>query len=243
MNENGGVLEIGLSSVFLAERQAAEYHDLSEGAYVKVTVSDTGTGIDPRSIEHIFEPFFTTKEFGKGTGMGLAVAHGIVKSCGGDIRVRSQPGKGTTVDILLPELRDTPLEAAPEPPPLPTGTERILLVDDEKMLLDVGQSMLKSLGYQPTVMLSSKSALEWFQKDPGGFDLVITDMTMPHMTGDRLALQLMRIRPGIPIIMATGYNEKISEENVQALGIKALIMKPFNRREIAQTIRSVLDGA
>jgi CheY-like chemotaxis protein len=111
------------------------------------------------------------------------------------------------------------------------------------MLLDVGQSMLKSLGYQPTVMLSSKSALEWFQKDPGGFDLVITDMTMPHMTGDRLALQLMRIRPGIPIIMATGYNEKISEENVRALGIKALIMKPFNRREIAQTIRSVLDGA
>ncbi len=111
------------------------------------------------------------------------------------------------------------------------------------MLLDVGQSMLKSLGYQPTVMLSSKSALEWFQKDPDCFDLVITDMTMPHMTGDKLAEKLMRIRPGIPVIIATGYNEKISEEIVRALGIKALIMKPFNRREISQTIRSVLDGA
>ncbi len=242
MSENGGVLEIGLSSVFLAERQAADYHDLPEGAYVKVTVSDTGTGIDPHFIDRIFEPFFTTKEFGKGTGMGLAVAHGIVKSCGGDIWVRSNPGKGTTFDVLLPELTDAALEAAPEPPPLLTGTERILLVDDEKMLLDVGQSMLKSLGYQPTVMLSSKSALEWFQKDPDCFDLVITDMTMPHMTGDKLAEKLMHIRPGIPVIMATGYNEKISEEIVRALGIKALIMKPFNRREISQTIRSVLDS-
>lgn len=243
MSENGGVLEIGLSSVFLAERQEADAHDLPEGAYVKVTVSDTGTGIDPRYIEHIFEPFFTTKEFGKGTGMGLAVVHGIVKSCGGDIRVRSQPGSGATFDVLLPELQDAIMEAPPEPPPLLTGTERILLVDDEKMLLDVGQSMLKSLGYTPIVMLSSTSALEWFQKDPDGFDLVITDMTMPHMTGDRLAQKLMRIRPGIPIIIATGYNEKISEETVRELGIKALVMKPFNRREMSQTIRSVLDSS
>jgi PAS domain S-box-containing protein len=243
MSENGGVLEIGLSSVFLAEGQTAGYHNVPGGAYVQVTVSDTGTGIDPNYIDRIFEPFFTTKEFGKGTGMGLAVAHGIVKSCGGDIRVRSLTGTGTTFDVLLPELPDAAMEAAPEPPPLLMGTERILLVDDEKMLLDVGQSMLQSLGYKPTIMLSSKSALEWFQRDPGGFDLVITDMTMPHMTGDKLAQKLMRIRPGIPVIMATGYNEKISEETVRELGIRALVMKPFNRREMSQIIRSVLDGA
>ena len=159
-------------------------------------------------IDRIFDPFFTTKELGKGTGMGLAVVHGIIKSCGGDIRVRSLPGTGTTFDVLFPELSDAVMDATPSPPPLLTGTERILLVDDEKMLLDVGQRMLKSLGYTPTVMLSSKSALEWFQKDPGGFDLVITDMTMPHMTGDKLAQKLMQIRPSLPVIIATGYHKR-----------------------------------
>jgi len=242
MSENGGVLGIRVEPFFSDTRHMPLHHGPGCGAYVKITVSDTGVGIDPRNIDRIFEPFFTTKGIGKGTGMGLAVAHGIVKSHGGEILVRSEPGKGSTFEVLLPQLPDGGLSGGSETSRPARGTERILFVDDEEMLLDLGRSMLKSLGYTPTVTHSSPDALKLFKKNPFGFDLVITDMTMPQMTGYILAGELIRIRPGIPVIIATGYSEKISEETARELGVRALVMKPLNRLELAQAIRTALDS-
>jgi len=242
MSKNGGALVIGVQPVFLDAPPLSGYPGLGCGAYVKISVSDTGAGIDPQNMDRIFEPFFTTKKLGKGTGMGLAVVHGIVKSHGGEMLVESEPGRGSTFEVLLPQIPDAALDGSSETSRTLKGTERILLVDDEKMLLDFGQSMLKSLGYKPTVAHSSPGALKLFKKDPFGFDLVITDMTMPQMTGDILTGKLMRIRPDLPVIIATGYSEKISEETARELGVKALVMKPLNRRELAQTIRTVLDN-
>jgi CheY-like chemotaxis protein/anti-sigma regulatory factor (Ser/Thr protein kinase) len=240
MSDTGGVIEISLDAVFLDERQATAYADLSHGAYLKVSVRDTGTGIDPESIPRIFEPFFTTKEAGRGTGMGLAVVHGIVKSHGGEILVESKPGKGSTFHVLLPRIESAAAKSAGAEKPVPTGTGRILLVDDEKALVDMWQEQFKALGYRVVAKQSGRDALKAFQKEPGGFDLVITDMTMPHMPGDALAKKILAIRPDMPIILCTGFSEKISREKAKDLGVKALVMKPVPVREIAKTIRAVL---
>ena len=240
MSETGGVIEISLDAVFLDERQATEYADLSHGAYLKLSVRDTGSGIAPESIPRIFEPFFTTKQVGQGTGMGLAVVHGIIKSHGGEILVESKTGKGSTFHVLLPQIEAAAVKSSVEEKPAPTGTERILLVDDEKTLVDVWRKQFESLGYSVAAKQSGRDALKAFQKEPGGFDLVITDMTMPHMSGDVLAKKILEIRPDMPIIMCTGFSEKISKEKVKKLGIRALVMKPVPLREIAKTIRNVL---
>ncbi len=227
MSETGGVIEISLDAVFLDERQATGYADLSRGAYLKLSVRDTGAGIAPESIPRIFEPFFTTKEAGRGTGMGLAVVHGIIKSHGGEILVESKPGKGSTFHVLLPRVDAAAVKISGEEKPVPTGTERILLVDDEKILVDVWQEQFRSLGYSVVAKQSGRDALKAFQKEPDSFDLVITDMTMPHMTGDVLAKKILDIRPDMPIIMCTGFSENISRERVKELGVKALVMKPM----------------
>jgi PAS domain S-box-containing protein len=241
MRENGGLLEVNLQEVSLDRSDLVQHPELTPGPYVVLTVRDTGCGIDQAIIGRIFEPFYTTKEVGEGTGMGLAVVHGIVKSCGGEITVASRPGEGTTFTILLPKITGEVAMAAAVPAPLPTGNESILFVDDEAMLVNLTREMLKKLGYQVVVQTSSLEALKIFQAQPEKFDLVITDQTMPHMTGLQLAQEFRHLRPDIPIILCTGYSEKVSLQNIKAAGINDLLMKPFVMRNLAETIRKVLD--
>ncbi len=241
MHEQGGLLEIHLSPVALTDRDAVRYHDLTPGPYVELKISDTGTGIDSSILPRIFEPFFTTKEKEKGTGMGLAVVHGIVKDHGGDLIVESQPGKGTAFTILLPQ---TIAELGTEEDvfaKVQTGSESILFVDDEKTLMDLGKKMLESLGYTVTAKNSSIEALETFQQTPDKFDMVITDQTMPHMTGYDLAKRILEVKPEIPVVLCTGYSETVTPEKAEACGIKALMYKPISKKEIARTVREVLN--
>jgi PAS domain S-box-containing protein len=242
MREKGGILEIRLADVDISSDGAASHLELDPGPYVKLTVRDTGHGMDRATMERIFDPFFTTKKPGEGTGMGLAVAHGIVKSCVGAIVVDSEPGKGTVFEVFLPRIEGDFLPETDLAAPMATGNERILFVDDEEDLVDMAQQMLERLGYSVVATTNSLEALEVFEAEPDQFALVITDQTMPHMTGADLAKELMRIRPDIPIILCTGFSEVINAEEAKTLGIREFIMKPFATREIAEITRHVLDG-
>ena len=240
MRETGGVLEVSLTADALDPAVAARHPDLPPGRYLRLRVRDTGTGIAPDSIERIFDPFFTTKA--EGTGMGLSVVHGIVKGCGGTIALESELGVGSTFDVYLPAIEIT-AEAAPasEPPPR-VGTERILFVDDEAIQVDVNQQVLSRLGYRVTAFTDSLEACTYFSRNPDAFDLVITDMTMPGMTGEVLARRLMAIRPDIPVILCTGYSEVMTKEKAEALGIRGFALKPIILRELSRILREVLDG-
>lgn len=242
MEENGGTLEVILTNENLDSESADAFPDLEPGRYVKLSVRDTGYGIEPQFMDKVFEPYFTTKEVGKGTGMGLSLVHGIVKSYGGAVTVQSEVGKGTSFHVYLPLVEEDMevLETAQDSVQLPTGTERILFVDDEKIAVDTLQPMLENLGYQLTARTSSIEALELFRKKPDAFDLVITDMTMPNMTGKDLAKELMKIRSNIPIILCTGFSEKIDERRAREMGISTFVMKPIVMRQMANTIREVL---
>jgi PAS domain S-box-containing protein len=242
MDETGGVLEVSLQEVSLDRTAGSPDLDLASGPYMKLTVRDTGKGMPPEVKGRMFEPYFTTKELGRGTGLGLSVVHGIVKSHGGAITCTSIPREGTTFEVYLPKIRseETRLEYEEEKP-LPLGHERILFIDDEQSLANLATKMLSSRGYRVDARTSSIEALELFRKDPGRFDLVITDMTMPGMTGDRLAQELLIIRPGIPVILCTGYNEHITEERTREIGIRRFILKPLDMRSLTETIRKVLD--
>ena len=193
---------------------------------VRLKVSDTGCGMDKEVMERIFDPYFTTKEKGRGTGLGLSVVHGIVKSYGGAITVYSRPGKGSTFKVYIPAIQKEAVEEKDETEPLPAGHELILFIDDELAIVDIVRQMLERLGYAVDARTRSLEALELFRAKPDHFDLVITDMTMPNMTGDRLALKLMKIRPDIPIILCTGFSEKITEAKAKGMGIRKFIMKP-----------------
>ena len=242
MEENGGTLEVNLKNENFDPESSEESHNLEPGRYVKLTVKDTGQGIEPEIIDKIFDPYFTTKDVDKGTGIGLALVHGIVKNYGGIITVKSEVGKGTAFHVYLPlaeEEADVP-EPGNDSVELPTGSERILFVDDEKMAVDIIQSMLEKLGYKVTARTSSIEALEAFRNNPQGFDLVITDMTMPNMTGKDLAKEMMTIRSDIPIILCTGFSEQIDEVKAKEMGI-SYVMKPIVLSQIAKTIREVLD--
>jgi CheY-like chemotaxis protein len=241
MREKGGALEVGLEDVDLDADAPVQYPDLKPGPHVRLTVSDTGHGLDPAVMERIFDPYFTTKDKGVGTGLGLAVVHGIVKSHGGTITVYSEVGKGTTFHVLFPRIESVDAEETEVLEPLPKGDERILFVDDEEALVKIGQQMLERLAYEVVPRTSSIEALEAFRAQPDKFDLVITDQTMPNMTGEMLAKELMGIRPDIPIILCTGYSELISKERAKAMGIREYVMKPLVIRELATTIRKVLD--
>jgi PAS domain S-box-containing protein len=242
MREDGGVLEVTLAEVDIDSSVLDSNLDLNPGPYLGLTVSDTGHGMERVVTERIFEPYFTTKGMGEGTGMGLSVVHGIVKSYGGDIRVYSEPGKGTTFHVYLPRIATSAI--APETvsaEPAPRGKERILFVDDEVQIVHMMREMLERLGYHVTARTSSVEALEAFRAQPEKFDLVITDQTMPNMTGVELSKELMRIRPNIPIILCTGFSEVISEEEAKAIGIRDYVMKPVVQTQIANRIRQVLN--
>jgi len=240
MEETGGLLTIGLSPIHLDSYAAGQHGDLQPGPYVRLTVSDTGMGMAPEILDKIFDPYFTTKEAGKGTGLGLAVLHGIVQNHGGAIKVYSEPAKGTTFHIYFPRVETSaegPMPGATEDP-LPLGKgEHIFLIDDEPALLEIGKQMLEHLGYQVTVRTSSIEALGLFSSQPSRFHLVITDMTMPHMTGEKLAGEILRIRPGLPIILCTGFSEHVTEAKVKALGIREFLMKPLTLKDLAKAVR------
>ena len=241
MRQKGGVLGVTLKAVNLDDHSVRAYAGIEPGPYVRLNVKDTGTGISRDVIGRIFEPFFTTKESGSGTGMGLAVVHGIVKSLKGDIKVYSEPGKGTVFTVLLPRVQEEDADRDMMLLSAPRGHERVLLVDDEAMLLDVGKQILNSLDYHVTAVSSPVEALELFGKNPAAFDLVISDQTMPQLTGYELAQHLMKIRKDVPVILCTGYSDLVTAESAIAGGIKAFVTKPLNRLAIAETMRKVLD--
>lgn len=247
MRESGGVLEVKLAEVELDEDSAAGYNDAAPGRYLRLTVSDTGHGIVPDIIKRIFDPYFTTKNPGEGTGMGLAVIHGIVKSLDGEITVSSEPGSGTTFHVILPASRDAEetydVEGLKEESDVPRGkNERILLVDDEYLLVNVGQRLLEMIGYRVATATNGFEALAAFQEEPGEFDIVITDFTMPRMTGVQLSKKLLDIRPDIPIILCTGFSESVTADQAIKLGIRKLLFKPIDRDTMAHAIRDVLSG-
>jgi CheY-like chemotaxis protein len=211
--------------------------------YLSITVSDTGVGIEPHIINSIFDPYFTTKPFGEGSGMGLAVVHGLVKSYNGKITVKSEPGKGAGFTVHFPITKSDQILQPYGPEYLPSGTEKLLLVDDEDAIANIYGLSLKRLGYRITTRTSAVEALDLFRAKPKDFDLVITDMTMPVMTGEVLAAELMAIRPEIPVIVSTGYSKRISESQAKQNGIKALVIKPIIKADLAKTVRRVLDEA
>ncbi|MCP3954060.1 MAG: PAS domain S-box protein [Desulfobacterales bacterium] len=241
MEAEGGELEIALEQVDL-DAQDVTNLNLEPGPYACIRVADTGVGMDKDVARKIFDPFFTTKKQGKGTGMGLAVVHGSVHNAGGAIRVNSAPGRGTECNVYLPVVKSTVDErTAHVAQPLPGGTERILLVDDEQAIVFMVKQTLARLGYQVTAFTDSLEALEAFRAGPDRFDVVITDLAMPKMSGDRLVAELNAVRPGIPILLCTGFSEKIPADKTAAMGITTLLMKPIVRKDLAEKIRAVLD--
>ena len=241
MEDQGGVLEVGLIDVAVDSNFITTAENLKPGDYIKLWVSDTGTGISPDIIESIFEPYFTTKAPGEGTGMGLAMVHGIIDSYGGEVLVESGPGRGTVFTVYLPIVKKRDRSRLYRRESLPAGGERILFVDDEPPIAKMGGMILERLGYRVTVRTSSVEALGLFRSRPDDFDLVITDMTMPNKTGDKLAAELMLIRPDIPIILCTGYSKKISDDRAAGIGINAFVYKPVAKADLALTVRKVLD--
>jgi CheY-like chemotaxis protein len=241
MREKGGILGIELGDVSVSPSDANPYA-IEPGLYVKLLVRDTGTGIPAHVKDRIFDPFFTTKGVGEGTGLGLSVVMGIVKQSGGYITVESEPGKGSTFVVYFPRVTGEPVaHAAGVEEALPTGYERILFVDDEEALIEMGEEILAELGYDVTSRMNSREALALFRLDPSCFDLVITDQTMPEMTGIDLAKEVLTIRADMPIIVCTGFSHLVDADKARAAGIKAFAMKPLTKKEIARTVRKVLD--
>ena len=242
MENNGGRLEIGLKTVEIGPDSDVKT-GLPPGRYVDLYVSDTGTGIEEKIMGRIFDPYFTTKGTGKGTGLGLAVSYGIVKKHGGQIQAVSSPGRGSTFHVYLPVMKTRFVEQAREENTiLRGGSEHILFVDDEYEIVSSIVPMLERLGYRVSARTGSIDALEDFRKEPDGFDLLVTDMTMPNMTGVQLVGEVHRIRPDLPVILCTGFSHQINEENAGQLGINAFVMKPLVRDQLASLIRRILDG-
>ncbi|MBM4329748.1 MAG: response regulator [Deltaproteobacteria bacterium] len=243
MGENGGVLEVSLTNLEMGANTAGQNTDVLPGPYIRLTVSDTGHGMAPDVLEKIFDPYFTTKKVGEGTGLGLAVVQNIVKSHGGAITVSSEPGKGSAFQVYFPcveKVKEMGEIQKAESLPL-GGRERILFVDDEQVLADLGKKMLERLGYEVVTRTNSLEALDLFRKQPDKFHLVVTDMTMPNMTGARLTRELLRIRHDLPVILCTGFNEQMDEIKAKVLGVQEFVMKPFDYNNLANTIRRALD--
>ncbi|MGZ5496179.1 MAG: hybrid sensor histidine kinase/response regulator, partial [Candidatus Aminicenantales bacterium] len=240
---NRGLIDVKLEAIQVDAALAARHPDLKPGAYVRLIVADSGCGMSRETLERIFEPFFTTRSQGEGSGLGLSVVHGIVKSYGGTVTAYSEVGKGSTFSVYLPcFLKKGQLHEPPAAPKIETGSERILLVDDDQAQLKGLARMLERFGYHVTARSSGRTASTAFKKDPRAFDLIVTDQTMPRMSGIELARSLVKVRPDIPVILCTGFSEKVNGENVGHDGIRAFIMKPFTAQEISGLIRKVLEG-
>lgn len=243
MRDTGGVLEIRLTEHETAETDVSVCPDMNPGAYLRLSIADTGVGIDPALLDRIFEPYFTSKKPGEGTGMGLAVVHGIARRHGGAVTVESRPGQGSRFDVYLPRVMRNTGQSAEESGSLPMGSERILFVDDEEPLVNLGRQMLEHLGYQVECRTSSIEALETFRSNPQHFDLVVTDLAMPNMNGDQLALKIMSIRPGMPILLCTGFSETFTPDKARKMGIQDLLMKPLSLQDLAVGVRQALEHA
>ncbi len=243
MEAKGGTLSVLLENTVLEEEEA-HAQGLAAGDYVLLVVSDTGHGMGKEVLDHIFEPYFTTKEQGKGAGMGLAIVHGLVKASGGKISVVSTIGQGTTFRILFPQVLDKAGEEAPAKIPVASalGSERIFVIDDEQIIVAMEKLALERLGYQVRLFSDSEEALAAFRADPAACDLVVTDQTMPHLSGMDLAKAFLAIRPDLPIILSTGYSSQASAEDAALAGIRRFIMKPVNIAELAGAIREILDS-
>ncbi len=242
MADNLGVLTVGLGNLALDKEQKAYGMIVQPGNYLVLTIRDSGSGISPEIMERIFEPYFTTKEVGQGTGLGLAVVHGIVKNYGGGIKVLSESGKGTTFQVILPMVE---AEAEVEPEnlmPMPAGKERILLIDDEADIVAAAKIILEHVGYEVVGFTASPEALEAFRANPKKFDLIITDLTMPQLAGLDLAKGCLSLRPDIPIILCTGYGESVTLERASAMGIRQIILKPIIPAQLLEAIRLALEA-
>lgn len=241
MKERGGILGISLSEIDLAEPLPLGDPGMKPGRYLELVVTDTGEGMAPDVMKRVFEPFFTTRRIGEGTGMGLAVVYGIVKSLGGAVTVESKPLAGSTFHVFLPKTDAGPESEVPVPHGIPGGTERVLFVDDEGLLVELGHDLLESLGYRVTAVTDSAKALSVFSSNPASFDLVITDQIMPGLTGIDLAKHFLGIRGDIPIILCTGHSATVSPEMAKEAGVRAFVMKPLSKEDLAEVVRAVLD--
>jgi PAS domain S-box-containing protein len=240
MENTGGQLKVSLKEVKLGKHDLIN-PDMELGNYACLAVVDSGVGMDADLTKKIFDPFFTTKEQGKGTGMGLSVVHGIVRSNGGAIQIYSRPGEGSQFYVYLPIIKSVfEKQIIQNENNVQPGTGKILLVDDEKAIITMERRMLERLGYQVTSHTSSLEALEAFRENPAKFDLVITDMAMPNMPGDKLSAELTKIRPDIPVLLCTGYSETMSEEKAASIGIKGFLLKPIGMKDLAQKVREIL---
>lgn len=243
MEEAGGKLCVSYRQTHL-EDDPSPLRNLPRGEYALLTVADTGIGIQQEVMDKVFDPYFTTKEKQKGTGLGLSVVRGIVENCGGEIHIDSKRGRGTAVQVWLPIAEDLhPEPGDDENRPVSGGNERIMLVDDDENVVLMIQIVLEGLGYKITAHTKSIDALEAFKEDPEGFDLIYSDVTMPRMTGDQLARKIREIRPGIPIILSTGFSGRIDSEKCREMGIQGFVMKPVSRQKIAGMVRKILDEA
>ncbi|OPX99572.1 MAG: Blue-light-activated protein [Syntrophorhabdus sp. PtaU1.Bin002] len=241
MRENGGTLTVALSD-FKIKPGSMVRSGLNPGQYVRLTVKDTGTGMDRKTMKRIFEPFFTTKQVNEGTGMGLAVVYGIIKDLNGGITVESAPGIGSTFQVYFPKAGTETMSDRPLADENPDDRDHVLFVDDEDLLVELGREMLEALGYSVTALTDSTEALKHFSSDPSRFDFVITDQTMPRMTGLTLARELLKVREDIPIILCTGHSDGVSSEIAKANGIGSFLMKPVARQELVEAIRTVFNA-
>jgi CheY-like chemotaxis protein len=242
MGQKGGDISIGLADFSFSSAEHAPDPTMSPGLYMRLTVTDMGEGMPKEVLDRIFDPFFTTKAKGEGTGLGLSVSHGIVASHGGAITVSSELGLGSTFTVYLPKYLE---DRAPSPEDadrvLLGGQESVLLVDDEETVVDMAGEVLTGIGYQVVSRTSSRDALALLRMDPSRFDLVITDQTMPELTGIELAKEILSIRADMPIILCTGFSNVVDADVARQAGIRAFAMKPLTKKEIAKTIREVLD--
>ena len=243
MSEESGILEISLTTAEIDSSEERISKDLRPGSYVKLTVSDTGAGITPQVRDRIFEPYFTTKEIGEGTGLGLSLVHGIVKTYGGAIVIESEPGVGSTFHVYFPRLKKAPAPVQEMEDMVPGGHERVLLADDESSIRTLAKRILEQKGYKVKVASDGVEALELFRASPDEFDLVVTDMGMPKMNGLQFSKELRKIRSETPIIICTGYSKQIDEETYRQIGINALLIKPMTKNALTKTVRKALDEA
>ena len=241
MGSEGGRIEVGLETARIRASDLASYPSLKPGRYLRLTVADTGKGMAPEDIARIFDPYFTTKEIGEGTGLGLATVHGIIKDHKGEIKVYSELGIGTTFHVLLPLIEFGDRETNKAVESLATGDELILFVDDERSLVEIGKELLEELGYRVETHTSPMEALKAFQSNADQYDIIISDLTMPEMTGDKLAREIKKIRKDIPFVLCTGFSQKRLYETTMEMDIQHLLMKPLNMENLATTIRSLLD--